>query len=509
MPRSSLWQASWSVVALAVLVASATTEAWAQSCPPATSDKPPLCRNDYNVDLYQGPVLAPSRVTAMGGAYAALAEGVDALGQNAAAASVRTPYSVSFFDYDLSASIYFPGAFGKTDFDNRGEVGLNSFPFFYSLGALGQWGQLGFGVLADSQRYALPRRADQGLPAAAIEIARLHVSFGYTLLGDQLSIGGGLRGVRATVDTLADTSSETAIFLSRQDNVLAMLGLSPELGVLIRPDYAPFRIGATYRLPITATGRLGATVTTDEKGVKRAAGLALPEGVHWPWELELGVALSAGPRPLNPRWIDPRVHEARAREEIEQQRRLRRSSQELELQDIRDPALRALREQEFARAERYARAEEDRKLERLSNQLTEERRARYLNWPRARILMVAEVLVTGATEDGVGLQSFLRQEDVVSGGQVSFQPRLGLEGEPIPDLFAIRVGTYLEPSRYRLPLSQGILSGARQHFTFGLEVRTITWDILGIARPTPFTLTLVGDLAPRYQNIGFSIGTWH
>ena len=35
--------------------------------------------NDYAVDLFQGPILAPTRVTAMGGAYAGYAEGIGGL----------------------------------------------------------------------------------------------------------------------------------------------------------------------------------------------------------------------------------------------------------------------------------------------------------------------------------------------------------------------------------------------------------------------------------------------
>jgi hypothetical protein len=487
----------------------AAVPARAQTCAQGSAPRPPLCRNGYNIDLYQGPVLAPLRVTAMGGAYAALAEGVDALGQNTAAAAVRTPYSANLLDYDVTLGAYVPGAFGQTDFDNRGEAGLNAFTFFYTFGALVQWGPFGFGFLADFQRYSLAPREGSGLPVSSIEIGRIHVSGGYTLLGDQLSIGGGLRGVQATVNTLAAGNTEQDIFPTKADNLLTMFGVSPELGALIKPDYAPFRIGATYRMPVTASGQPAATVIRDASGVRRAAGLALPERVHWPWELEVGVALSAGPRPLNPRWIDPHQHEARAEQDVEQQRRVRHNARELELGNIAEPHAREHRAEELDGYERYIRADEERALDRLKRQLSEERRARYQNWPRARILIVAEVLVTGSTDDGVGLQSFLRQEDVQSGERTSFQPRLGIEGEPVPDRLAARVGTYLEPSRYVLPPGPGVLSGSRQHFTFGLEMRAFTWNIFGIARSTNFTVSLAGDLAPRYQNLGVSIGTWH
>jgi len=89
-----------------------------------------------SIDLFQGPVLAPARATGLGGAFAAYAEGVDAIAANAAAVAVREPYSYTWFDYDLTASISFPAAFRKTDFDNDGATGFtyNNF-LFYTLGA--------------------------------------------------------------------------------------------------------------------------------------------------------------------------------------------------------------------------------------------------------------------------------------------------------------------------------------------------------------------------------------
>jgi hypothetical protein len=54
-----------------------------------------------------------------------------------------------------------------------------------------------------------------------------------------------------------------------------------------------------------------------------------------------------------------------------------------------------------------------------------------------------------------------------------------------------------------------VLAGARQHFTFGLEVRTFSSTVLGLLKRRSFTLNLAGDLAPRYQNLGLSIGVWH
>ena len=223
----------------------------------------------------------------------------------------------------------------------------------------------------------------------------------------------------------------------------------------------------------------------------------------------MGVALSAGPRPLNPRWFDPSEHDAAARQELAEDRYAREQVRDLELASIGDAARRRIRAENIALSERSVRAEEDRRLDELRRRLSDERRARYSNWPRARILILADLVITGPTRNGVGLQSFLRQEDVVSGGRSSLQPRLGLESEPVVNRLITRVGTYIEATRYRRDTGRGILSSSRQHFTFGLEVRTFAWDLLGLIHRTDFTVKLVGDLAPRYQNFGLSFGTWH
>jgi hypothetical protein len=364
------------------------------------------------------------------------------------------------------------------------------------------------GVNADFQRFSLSPQQGSDLPASVIEIGRFHASTAYSFFGDQLSIGAGARAVILDVDTVQPGANANAIIVQSQ-NVLSMLGVSPEIGMLIRPDYTPWRLGVTYRLPVDASGEPSSTVTRDADGVRRAAGLALPSKVHWPWEVEVGVALSAGPRPLNPQWIDPHEQEAVLRQEIKDAQQARVHARELELSQIPDLKSRQEREAEMNRDEVYIRAEEERRLARLSKQLDDERRARFANWPRARILVVAEVLITGGTSDGIGIQSFLRQEDVQSGGRTSAAPRLGMEGEPVPNVLVARIGTYLEPSRYAAPAEPGVLAGMRQHFTFGTDLHVFDWDVFGIAKPTQWRVTFAGDLAPRYQNIGLGIGTWH
>ena len=51
------------------------------------------------------------------------AQAVEGVYNNAAAPAVREPFSLSFVDIDPSVGFSLPGAYGGTDFDNRGEQG--------------------------------------------------------------------------------------------------------------------------------------------------------------------------------------------------------------------------------------------------------------------------------------------------------------------------------------------------------------------------------------------------
>ena len=68
--------------------------------------------------------------------------------------------------------------------------------------------------------------------------------------------------------------------------------------------------------------------------------------------------------------------------------------------------------------------------------------------------------------------------------------------------FRGRAGLYFEPSRFSD-------AAHRQHFTFGGDVRLFSWNLFGILAETTWRISAFLDVAPRYQNFGFSIGPWH
>jgi hypothetical protein len=445
-------------------------------------------------------VLAPARATALGGAFAAYAEGVDAIASNAAAVAVRTPYSFDWADYDLTLGVSFPAALRNNDFDNDGAVGFTYQNFlFYTLGAQLQLGAWGVGLLGEFQRYDLLPAQRPGDPQVSETLGKVHAVLGRSFFGGQLALGGGARAVTFSIDSQQNGVASTD---------LEMQGVAPELGVQIRPDYLPWRIGATMRAP--ASGRVTATTS----GPPPATGLPVlrPAGVNLPWELELGTAIQLGPRPLNPQWVNPHDEEAPERRHIAADRAARRVAQDLELDGICDEAARAERARGFAAQEKFIRREENERLAESRKRLRDERRARYTNWPRERITVLIELLISGPSPDAIGLESYFSGQAALgqttptidfrrSGQSVSYSPRLGFEGEPVPHWLQTRFGTYIEPSRFG--------GRARQHFTFGFDLKLAPWSGFGLFGDQVWRIGGVADLAPRYQSFGVSLGAWH
>jgi hypothetical protein len=479
----------------------ATALALALALAPAPARADPLPTNHYTIDLYQGPILAPIRVTGLAGAYAGYAEGIEGMVANAAAPAVRAPFSVKELDLDVSGSVSLPLVIGRrNDWDNDRLVDASYSDFVYLTGgAIVQVGALGFGANAELQRYTLTAPDGARTP---VTVGKYHALAAVGFFGDQLAVGAGARFATLGIDA--------------PDATITIAGVSPEVGVLWRPDWRSFRIGGTFRFPVSAAGLLGSARTIDEKGLERAGGLVVPDRVALPWEAELGLAVQIGPRPLNPSWIDPQTQEraalaARAADRA-RARRERAKSRADTLAAIADPALRVQRaaalDAEEAREERAERAIDDAIRERLED----ERRARFASWPRAHLLLTAELLVTGPTAAGVSIERFLAQNQAAerdgpsligaSGASVNFSPRFGVETEPLPGRLHTRFGSYYEPSRLVVPVG-------RQHFTFGSDLRVLSTRWWGLVPETWYTVQASVDLAPRYQSLSLGIGVWH
>lgn len=502
-------QVRW-VVGLAI--AFGQRSAWA-------ADPPPITRNDYALELVQGPVQAPGRLTGLAGATTAIAQALEGVYSNAAAPAVREAHSTSHYELEPSGGISFPGAYGGTDFNNRGEKGIEqqiernrrlglsqkstvetTDRFLYLNGGL--WGQIGnFGatVTADMLRYNVASGSQNS--SLSVGLTRFHLVGAYAFFNNQLCVGAGVR--MAYVD-ITESSADAG--------VISMFGVGPQAGIIVKPDNQPFRIGFTARGPVSA-GPFSLSNLTEQKTegtTIRRAGTAfiLPEKIVLPWELEAGVAYQLGPRPLNPSWVDPSDYKSDREEAIRLARAERSAAQKAEIEAMpndtpAESAARAQRLDEMARAEMITRIVEDGELEGLEKRFRAERKARYLNWPREHVLLLASVLMTGPSEHAVALEGFLDQRRELVGTKVSVSPRLAVETETVPNLVKTRAGIYFEPSRF----TDGT---TRQHFTLGFDLRLFEWTVFGLfPKGHQWRITAFLDMAARYQNFGVGVGSWH
>jgi len=427
----------------------------------------PIQTSNYTLDLFQGPVLASSRVTGMGGAYSALADGAEGIPFNAAAASQRYPYSTTRTDWELTGGVTFPASVASTDFDNNGHTGFGYHDFVWATGgAFLQHDHWGFGGSVSLQNYSLGTPRQLGLDGSGvndltIRIFKVDAVVSYGFMDDQLHVGGGLR---SAVFNAVDTSQGEKL-------LLGTYGIGAQGGVLWRPRHLPLRLGGTVRSPVIGTITSSPNVTRDPMTGDHVIGkFYLPSGVDLPWEAEWGVAFQLGPRPLNIQWAD---EDKLDDPEVEEERRTIPATSTVPAH--LEPAYKAAR----------------RILKR-----------RYRAIPREKMLLSFSMLVTGPTEGAVGVESMLRQVIDRSGEKTSVTLRGGTEVEVVPNRLQLRAGSYMEPTRFRE-------STARLHATTGFELRLVDWSLFGIfPEDNAFRVSGAVDVSREYFGWSLGLGSW-
>jgi hypothetical protein len=411
----------------------------------------PIDTSDYTIDFYEGPILAGSRIIGLAGSFAPLAEGVVGYAVNPASVAMRVPWSHTWVDWELDGSLTLPSSITNTDFDNNGTAGFaRNAAAFATLGAGMQLGAWGIGANFDLSSFQLAARETSGA-GLDVSLIRVNVVGGYAPFDGQLVFGLGI-GVRAIDLSLASSDDGDA-------SLASVDGIDVTLGAVWAPVSLPIRMGASVRLPIPNDDS-GAPegVTADANGNYVAAGYYLPRHVAAPLEINGAIALQLL-RPLNVRWQNPHV-------------------------GLRPPA--------------------------TQKQLPSQPPASELEAPLpsahelgGKLLVSAALKVTLATENGLGMESFLRQVVERSGQRASFSPRLGLESEPWPGWVIVRGGTYVEPTRFEA-------STARLHGTAGLDIHIpLLWNMFGLLDDdTTFRVGGAVDGAARYFGWTFSLGIW-
>jgi hypothetical protein len=419
----------------------------------------PITTSAYNVDLFQGPVLASARITGLAGAYVPLAESADGNPFNPASPAIRLPYSTLPTDYDLTGSFTLPASIAGTDFYNSGTKRFTYNDFvFLSGGANLQHAHWGLGATLNFQIYNL---GDANLPMFSnlrLSLVTGHLLGGYGFFGDQLYAGIGVRLVALSADGTGGSMK----------TLLAMSGVGLEGGVVWAPHPLPLRVGVVGRTPVNGNPQPDNAIKPNTQGDTLVGSLYIPNNIVLPWEIDAGVAFQFGRRPLNVAWTDRR----------------RITDEEVDAERRANPGAGTGQEERRKVVARIL----ERKYEAI---------------PREKVLVTTSLLVTGSASDAVGVESFLAQRVNRSGQSVSLTPRVGVETELVPGWVQARAGSYYEPSRFSQP-------SARLHGTLGFDVKFLCWSVFGLFDDwTTWRLGGVIDGARDYFGWSVSVGIWH
>jgi len=441
----------------------------------------PLAPRSFEIDVHNGPVLGSSRMIGLGGAYSAVATGISGVAWNPASYASREMWETSWLAWDMAIGFLIPSTYSGSDYDNNGDNSAAYDGFLYGDIGLGfQLGTAGFGFLLRSFTY------DVRLDDRAVSVGLVTGSYGggYGFYDGQIVVGGGAR---------------TAMFSVSEggESLIELAGTAPEVGTLLRLARQPWRLGAAFRAGLTVDDERVTGVTMND--------LALPRAAHLPWELQLGFAYQFGDRPLNRRFIDPERAEQRLAAHYRRHRAERANAQLVRESRLNGGVASAgarPQDRRWRAQERRRVAAEDAQLERefISTERRRETELRMLS--RRYALLAGEVVVSGPTHDGVGLEGFLRGVRDASGRDVTVSVRVGVELEPWANRLKMRFGGYYEPSRFEA-------GNGRMHATAGFDLHVFDWSVFGLVDETAWRISMVADVARRYFDWGIGIGVWH
>jgi len=457
----------------------------------------PITTSNYSLDLFQGPIFAGSRVTSLAGAYVAIAEDVDGDLQNPAAPAVRPFFSYTHFDYWLGFGLTFPADLANMDFFNSGNKTRvpnppNSFVFFTPAINL-QWGEFGVGLNFAIQQYALADPEEGRRRGITATIPTMHLQFARGFEHNQLVLGAGVRYVLMTVN-----APDTSGYLFRSS------GPGFEFGMVWKPENRPLRLGFAYRTPIVTRATYSDQLLPDENGnlvIHRSDGsdLYLPKSVSSPWDVNFGFAVQIAGRPMNPRWRAKDDDNKRLKLEYELGELDRDHARREGLASAKTPAEREAIERKFERDEAEAYRELEFQL--MTQKRIMEQELTAMN--RFYLQLAGSMVVTGAVEDAVGVESLVAQSVNRSGTKTVLSPRVGAEASIFPHFLKVRAGSYLEPTRFET-------GKARGHGTAGLDIKLGVWNVFGLWPDNyMWRLALGGDVAREYVTWGFTVAGWY
>jgi hypothetical protein len=429
----------------------------ALAAPAPISAQPKLTTSDFKIDLFQGPILGSTRVTGLGGAYTAVAEGTVGIPYNPATVAYRPYYSVDRFDWDIAFDYMIPGIFQGDDFDldnNGRQASIDAQAFVF--GGHIQHEAWGIGAYARGTTF---EATESGANPRSFNfwLWLVQLAFGYSFLDHQLVLGAGLRG---------------GIFLAQheQQTLFQLQTIGAEVGALYAPLRWPFRLGVSFSAPLAENQPVQCDAATNPC----PHGMVLPTEVALPWEVRVGAAFYIGARPFNrtPPFLIQKPTAAVTPP----------ASAPVPVVDIH-----AASQPASAPATQATPAPEpEPDLDR------DYRGGRY-------VMFSVELDITGAVDDAIGTDGFIDQVRERSGESISLSPHLGVESEVWRRRLRLRAGAYYEPARFAA-------SSGRFHGTFSCDLRVFDFSLWG---ERSVRVGAGFDLAPRYSNIAFTAGFWH
>lgn len=400
----------------------------------------PIDTSNYTIDFYQGPILASSRTTGLAGSFAALTEGVVGYAVNPASVAMRVPWSSTWFDWELDGSLTSPASIRNTDFDNNGDRSFANDAAVYVT--LG--GGLQYGEIGLGLKVDTSEHLVESQAPGSDAALSVEISRVDVVFGNVFRHGELAAGAGLGFHTIEVGPSRPT---DETPPAAAVDGASFALGAVWQPVAFPVRAGASIRVAIPDDATPPQGVDPDANGNYVAEGYVFPRRIVPPTQFHFAIATQLF-APLNAPWRIPRSRHAAPPPE--------------------------------AAAAPVGRS------------------------GHRRLLLSTALEVTLPTHNGVGVESFFRQEVERSGEKTSFSPRLGVEGEVVPGFLILRSGSYIEPTRFRA-------SSARPHATAGFDVHIpVAWSMFGLLDDdTTFRLGGAMDRSARYFGWSIGLGIWH
>ena len=242
------------------------------------------------LDVSRTYVVGSSRVVGLGGAYAGVAEGVQGYSRNPAALANRGHHAVDWYEWDAMFDwTLYPG--DDVDLDNDGDLGASDRENnALSAGFGAQWGRFGMGLVLESSRYIVYQ---EDAPRHEIASLRSGLGFGWSFADGAWLAGVGLGASEFNVDDHESVCQEEGA-QGTVDCEIRYDASALDLGLLYRPQGAPWRVGVGYRRGAFLQLRPASASLTVTGG-----GAPLPDTIEEPDTFTIGASYLWGRRAMN------------------------------------------------------------------------------------------------------------------------------------------------------------------------------------------------------------------